>query len=485
MSPTNAGQPLRLGALYVVAMALLLASLSGAVRQTTPPVATMSLFSEVAPSAPAASTGTWSGKVLANLTVGTGPNEPFFDPVNGNVYVSNEYNANMSVVSGTSELGTIAQAGGESTVVDTTTGDVYSSSGGAVAVLSGTSIVASPKVGSGVVDEVYDSGNGDVYVSSYISQNITVIQGTRDVGSIPLPYYPMQMAYDNGNGYVYVQCSNNVTVISGTAIVASLTDNPTGAAGAGFGIVYDASTGDIYDVRGNSVSGNASVIQGTRFIGSISLGADPGGIGVDPANGNVYISSGSGITAVSGIHYVQNFSGNYGGWFTFDRTTGDEVFSSGGILTAINGSTLAGSLSIPATSDESTASALAYDSADGYLYSGGGGCNSLPGQPPCTPGRVYVISTTVIPPPANSTSGGGFLGLNGDSGVLLVVGFAAALIAVFAVIILVRRRKRETPQGPETQSQGSPYPGYAPGYDPTYVPPGAPQYPPSPPYPPQ
>src|SRR2546427_1093821 len=64
----------------------------------------------------------------------------------------------------------------------------------------------------------YDSGNGYVYVANAGSDNVSVISGTTVVATVPVGDDPIGVAYDSGNGYVYVtnDNSNNVSVISTT-----------------------------------------------------------------------------------------------------------------------------------------------------------------------------------------------------------------------------------------------------------------------------
>ena len=84
-----------------------------------------------------------------------------------------------------------------------------------MSVISATTVVA--KVPVGVVPEglAYDSGNGYVYVANTGSNNVSVISRTTVVATITVSS-PVGVAYDGGDEYVYVadDGANFVTVIS-------------------------------------------------------------------------------------------------------------------------------------------------------------------------------------------------------------------------------------------------------------------------------
>src|SRR3989442_13193252 len=74
------------------------------------------------------------------------------------------------------------------------------------------------KVAVGVypVGVAYDSGNGYVYVANLGSNDVSVISGTTVVATIPVGIGPHGVAYNSENGYVYVtnSFSSDESVIS-------------------------------------------------------------------------------------------------------------------------------------------------------------------------------------------------------------------------------------------------------------------------------
>src|SRR5438876_1039971 len=100
-----------------------------------------------------------------------------------------------------------------------------------------------------------------VYVADYGSNNVSVIDGTTVVATVPVGTLPGALAYDGGNGFVYVAnfgsyyySSSNVSVISGTVVVATV---PVG--NCPDGVAYDSGNGYLY--VSNYCSGTVSVIS--------------------------------------------------------------------------------------------------------------------------------------------------------------------------------------------------------------------------------
>ena len=112
----------------------------------------------------------------------------------------------------------------------------------------------------------YDSGNGYVYVANSGSNNVSVISGTTVVATIPVGNIPYGVAYDSENGYVYVanSGSNTTSVISTTTPGPTTTATLAGTAGSGswfvtpVGVTLTAS-----DAASVIVATNYSVDAGT------------------------------------------------------------------------------------------------------------------------------------------------------------------------------------------------------------------------------
>ncbi|MCI4367940.1 MAG: YncE family protein [Thermoplasmata archaeon] len=156
-------------------------------------------------------------------------------------------------------------------------------------------------VGTAPDGVAFDPLNGMVYVANSGSDNVSVIDGTTVVASISVGARPEGVAVDPANGYIYVTdyAAANVSVIDGATntVVDTI---PVGYSPTS--IAYDGWNGGLYVV--NLGSANVSVIDGAtdRLIDSIPVGPNPEGIAFDGANGYLYVDSyiSSNVTVIDG-----------------------------------------------------------------------------------------------------------------------------------------------------------------------------------------
>jgi YVTN family beta-propeller protein len=135
--------------------------------------------------------------IVATPIVGGYPSPPTYDPVNGNIYVSNYYSTsdNVSVINGSSNTVVATVPAGEQPLtagVDTVNGDVYvpNADSDNVSILSGATNavlfnVSLPIRSSSTISPVtptFDPANGEVYVTGWLEGN-----GFVDVLGIPPP----------------------------------------------------------------------------------------------------------------------------------------------------------------------------------------------------------------------------------------------------------------------------------------------------------
>jgi DNA-binding beta-propeller fold protein YncE len=164
---------------------------------------------------------------VAAVPVGVSPNGAAYDSANGEVFVSNEgatIPANLTVIDGTTNrvIGQVYHSGnGPGVTYDSSNGDVYTCTNGdqanfsnVVSVANGTTnrVVASIPISSACGAATYDPANDYVYVTDrdrpggqYLS-NVTLIDpGTnRIVATLPVQEGPIPIAYDPVNHNVYV-----------------------------------------------------------------------------------------------------------------------------------------------------------------------------------------------------------------------------------------------------------------------------------------
>ena len=288
--------------------------------------------------------------VVRTVTVGTTPTIPLYDPVSGNLYVSDVGANNVLVVSPWGSYVVDSDAVGGASFAETfdsvdgivdvasdgsttvwvlpelrtlsvgSTPDgmaassatdllyVANSGAGTVSIIQAdNSAVSSLTVGTTPDAVVYDSTTHDIAVANYASDTVSVISSSNIVSaSISLGTGvtgPVAMAFDSNNGLIYVadNTSNDVSVLDLTTSTVSATISVGSAPTA---IVYDPSNLDVYVA--NYGSGTVSVISGLTIAATVAVGTGPRSLAVSPdghvavANsGSNFISVISGTTAVS------------------------------------------------------------------------------------------------------------------------------------------------------------------------------------------
>jgi len=142
---------------------------------------------------------------------------------------------------------------------------------------------------------VYSPISADLYVPNFGYSNISALNTTTDtLTTVPTGVAPMTPAYDPTNGYLYVpnQVSGNLTIIDthNNAVVGTVGN-------LSFALflteqlivqspVYDPLTQEVYVPNGNNDT--LSVINGTTFVGNITVGFGPNTPAVAP-NGDLYV----------------------------------------------------------------------------------------------------------------------------------------------------------------------------------------------------
>jgi YVTN family beta-propeller protein len=230
--------------------------------------------------------------------------------VNGFAYIT-DLDSAVQIVDGLSEISKITITDPEISppdngagwlqpvVVDPNTGLVYvaSWSHGKMYVLDGTTVVANYRAGWGIKDMVIDASRGYIYLAhsepnatyphnisvfniatktfTYISTNQGSQSGSRAVTVDPISGY----AYFTNPG------QDNVTVLQGTNVVATL---PAGDTPWGIGV--NPNTGYVFVT--NRTSNNITVIKELSVVKTIpAQGLQPFAVGVDTLTNDVYIAN--------------------------------------------------------------------------------------------------------------------------------------------------------------------------------------------------
>jgi YVTN family beta-propeller protein len=255
------------------------------------------------------------GKVVSNIPLFTRPELVAYDPINGDLYITEQPPAitppHFQVVSTSSNTVIANISGGEylfCVFVGGTSGTVFVADDG----LNDIEVV-SPKTNTVVktiplayypVQVTADPMNGDLYVGDEETSQVTAIsdQSATIVHSWQIGTGPSEVAYDPSNGDVYIADygSSTLTVISGqnNSVVATIRTGSGPEA-----LAVDPVNGYVYVANVNSE--NLTVVNGStnRITATIDIGGNdfPWELAVDNKSGNVYVGIGqTGVTVVSG-----------------------------------------------------------------------------------------------------------------------------------------------------------------------------------------
>ncbi|MCL4480834.1 MAG: PEGA domain-containing protein [Candidatus Thermoplasmatota archaeon] len=141
-------------------------------------------------------------------------------------------------------------------------------------------------------DTITNTNNGDIYVSNFLSNNISIISNRTVIGSINGVHSPTFLAFDPVNAYLYVTSfySRNLTIIStiNETIVKNITLQSWGDS-----LAYDAKDNYLYLAEADT--GNITVINCTsnRIQSVIPIGfglpASPEYLTYDSTAGSIYV----------------------------------------------------------------------------------------------------------------------------------------------------------------------------------------------------
>jgi YVTN family beta-propeller protein len=232
-----------------------------------------------------------SGNTLVTtISLGYGPYGVAYSPSNGYIYATN--GDMLFVISGTTVLASVHIGNNPQGVAyNPSNGEMYvvNEVDGTVSVISGTSVVGSPiTVGSYPYEIAYNPSNGYMYVANYGGSTVSVISGTTVVNTITVGTQPYGVAYNPSNGYMYVANygSGTVSVISGNNVISTIT-----VGSLPHGIAYNPSNEAIY-VMNFGGGGTVNMIFGTSVVGSpITVGSAPYAAVYNPGNGYMYVTN--------------------------------------------------------------------------------------------------------------------------------------------------------------------------------------------------
>ncbi len=258
-----------------------------------------------------------TGAAEGAIGVGVEPRSVAVNESSGRVYVTNWGSNNVSVIDAATDtvLGSVPVGGmPEDILVDSANGYVYvtnwQSDNVTVFSCASDTVEGSIAVGTTPTGLLLNPANDEVYVVNRDSYNLSVIDGSNNsvVETVALPSQsgPVEMTLDSATGDLFVTdwYSNNVTVVD-MASARAVAELPVGLSPWGIGL--DATDGDLYVA--NSGESNVSVIGAAseKIVGSVLVGGGPTGLAIDPSTGEVFTANG-GSGTVSAIAPTGTFT---------------------------------------------------------------------------------------------------------------------------------------------------------------------------------
>ena len=246
-----------------------------------------------------------------------------------------------------------------------------------VGIAEADSVTSTIPVGNGPMGMAYDFKNGNIYVTNFLSNTVSVIDGnTNDViSTIPFASNasPVDIAFDSANGKVYVTNFNagTVSVIDGNT--NQVTGTIQGLGQGVFAIDYDSANGKVYVTNFNA--GTVSVIDGNtnQVIDTLTVGGNPTAISFNPNNGNIYVADGVNrvdvINPITDITVASVIVGNVPSGIAFDSHNKNMYVTNfmSGTISVIDTRTNTVT-AIISMSSGSNPSAVAFDSSNGQIY---------------------------------------------------------------------------------------------------------------------
>ncbi len=159
--------------------------------------------------------------------------------------------------------------------------------------LTGTQVLASVPVGTSPQFGTWDPNNVWLYVPNLGSNNVSILTSTspyKVLATVPVGSAPFSASFvpSTGNVLVVNSGSGTVSVLGGVLVESVVATIPVGS-GPEY-VTQDPAPENLLLVP-NTGSGNVSVISGTKAVASLSAGGSPIFGTLDPANGLVYVQN--------------------------------------------------------------------------------------------------------------------------------------------------------------------------------------------------
>jgi YVTN family beta-propeller protein len=265
---------------------------------------------------------TLTDTTVANVPIGSpnssSPQYVAFDNATGDVYVSNAYSNNLTVISGQNNTFVANVSVGlyaEGVAYDSMNGEIYvgtefnsnGTPGDQVTVIDGNDNTVVSHLGVGLYPEAlaYDAENSEVLVTNTGSDTVTLINGSSNdvTANVSVGSDPMGITAGLGNVYVTNYGSGTVNILS-PPLIANLTFYETGLAA---GTTWSVS------LNGTGKNSSGDAIRFTQTFGNYSFVVqNVSGYDASPSSGVVLFSSGSSAVNITFRQMSREYSLTFG-----------------------------------------------------------------------------------------------------------------------------------------------------------------------------
>ncbi|MCI4345977.1 MAG: YncE family protein [Thermoplasmata archaeon] len=247
---------------------------------------------------------TATGAPVTNLTTASDPVGITFDAANGDFYVSSAFGSVTVIDGATNTVGPVITIKANDILgpllYDPHSLEVYATddSGSNVSVINGTTIVKSIPVGTTPSGLAFDSANDTVFVANYGSSNMSVISDrTNSVVASLSAYFARFLAYDSGTNAIYMTSDENGQVTAFDASTYASLGPSLNVQGSirSEGLAYDPANGAIY--ISNVFDSSISILStaATYPVTFVASGLTPGTLWTVTLNGSLNSSHGTDI----------------------------------------------------------------------------------------------------------------------------------------------------------------------------------------------
>jgi DNA-binding beta-propeller fold protein YncE len=242
---------------------------------------------------------------LTDIATGEWPTDVASDPASARTWVTNLHSG-VSLLQGTSQIALVPPAREPYGVTfNPINGYVYASDlDSKVQIINGSQEVTTldlidPETGRGagwMRPIVADPQTGLVYVASWDYGRLYVIEDTHVAGSVRIGWGPLNMAIDSSRHVLYVAHSDpntdyphDISVVNLNNLSVTFVNPIPSEINRARDVAVDPISGLAYFTNPNQ--NTVTVLSGTNVVGTVAVGKQPWGIGVNPNDGYVFVTN--------------------------------------------------------------------------------------------------------------------------------------------------------------------------------------------------